>query len=166
MPLKNPHQTVPLDRYTTNLEAMIKIIRKYNASTRILVISPPPLDCNTWGEHCVAKGRELDRSVDRTKLFRDGCIATCGSLSVPCIDTWKLFMPPGGEYNLNLAGPFLSDGLHFSSKGNELLARALVDCIRRNWPDLDPETMQSPVKWWDKINKEDINGSLMAGNYP
>ncbi|KAJ3321430.1 hypothetical protein HDU76_014102 [Blyttiomyces sp. JEL0837] len=159
-------QEIPIPQYISNLREMLSVIRTQSPRTRVVVITPPPIDPTRWGAHCITKGRELDRAVENTKRYRDACLSVGNEMlksnewegMIAVVDTWDVFLGKGkGDlpYNFDDVRDILSDGLHLASKGNMLLADALLDVIKTIWPEMDPEVLTARVPYHDQF---DING--------
>ncbi|KAJ3103705.1 hypothetical protein HK100_004158, partial [Physocladia obscura] len=142
----NPRQHVPVSDYKKFLNEMLQIMRIESPQTRVIVITPTPVDPIAWGNKCLAKGNKADRSIAHTRLYRDACItvgeeakAVWGNALV-LIDSWEVFLGKGKvEYEPEDVAELLSDGLHLAPKGNNLIAAAVLDTIKISWPDLDPD---------------------------
>jgi lysophospholipase L1-like esterase len=156
-------QHVPLDEYTTRLEAMLKKI--HSQCERIIVLTPPPLDESKWP----------DRSNRNTFEYRKRAIQVTQSLNLVVIDIWNVFGIFGNESQVDLINMkasvdqefqnpsqllldyYLNDGLHLSEEGNHAVYGAVVAEIQKSFPDLDPDTMQPMFPWWRdraEMNKE------------
>ncbi|KAJ3103706.1 isoamyl acetate-hydrolyzing esterase [Physocladia obscura] len=168
------NQHVPLSEYKQNLHEMLAIVRAESPATRVVLITPTPIDAAAWG---VRNNGNFDRSPAHTKTYRDACIevyreAEAGSgdsggdgwgQELVLVDSWAVFLGDGktdyvGE---DLNGLF-SDGLHLAAKGNTLLALALLKAIKKSWPDLDPAALTFPITPFDKIDTDNLPNSLFS----
>ncbi|KAJ3392593.1 isoamyl acetate-hydrolyzing esterase [Entophlyctis sp. JEL0112] len=149
LPEFNPTQYVELSEYKQNLLDMLAIVRRISPTTRVLLITPPPIDPRAWGAKCAAKGRKPDRSEANTRRYRDACLEafyeakkTWGA-SLSMLDSWKVFLGRHGwsgnasgadvQYELQQVEDILSDGLHLSLLGNRLLGEAVLQAIQTAW---------------------------------
>lgn len=152
LPFTNQH--VPLARYRSNLEALASLISKpespyYSPDTRLIFITPPPLDEEKWAERCRADGREPDRKAAVTLQYVRAMREVGWKIGVPVADVWTAIMrevdpayvdDEGGKkgegkvmndsaLDVSMGGEvetkrdlseFLSDGLHLSAAGNQV----------------------------------------------
>lgn len=132
----NPYQHVGIVEYEINL---VKIIESSSKKGKVLVICPTPCDVDGWEAH---RGKSNERSSASTKLYHDACENVCRRSGYIYVSTWDAF---------NQCQDAFIDGVHFSRNGNTLMFNLVMDAILKNWPQLDPEKMQSFLPWWDKI---------------
>jgi isoamyl acetate esterase len=170
IPSSHPEYAVPLDEFNANLHSMLQTIHSLSPHTRIVLITPPPVNPKTWEPYCIAKGRPLDRSVSRTHGYRDETMkvyneyvqSTPQPKSVLLVDTWTLFLrrdvpssaASDSPYTLEEVDEYLEDGLHLSRKGNELLGEFLVRRVRETWADLDAEKMGTKVPLHGSLRRD------------
>ena len=155
--LPGNRQYVPLEEFSNNLIGMVHMIQQFDSDIHIILITPPPVDPIRWSQ---CKDKPIDRNIENTRKYRDICIQVAQQLHVPCVDTWKVFLGPELECNSSTTKEILSDGLHFDKKGNELLARALIDLISKEWPDLISIKLPCKVAWHDQVDLENIHDSI------
>ncbi|TPX37023.1 hypothetical protein SmJEL517_g00809 [Synchytrium microbalum] len=151
----NPRQHVSLPDFCDNVRLMIDTIRHYHPDARIILISCPPVYPKRWGEHRAGQpNRVQDRDVDVTRSYHESVLKLADDLNIPVIDTWKAIFGGNGEYNEAIAADtqILHDGLHLGPKGNQVLGTAFLELIALEWPDMKPESIESKVPWWDKID--------------
>jgi lysophospholipase L1-like esterase len=147
-------QHVPLEEYTTRLEAMLQKI--HSQCPRVIVLTPPPLDESKWP----------DRSNWNTFKYREKAILVSRSLNLIVLDVWSIFGIFKDESNTDvkweegtgdqeyrepsqlLLDFYLNDGLHLSANGNQVVYKELIALIQKSYPDLDPDTMQPMFPWW------------------
>ncbi|RIA97946.1 SGNH hydrolase-type esterase domain-containing protein [Glomus cerebriforme] len=149
-------QHVTLERYEENLRQMIDIIKNpdspyHSPETRILLITPPPLDEESRKKHSGV----CDRKFEITAKYAQTCVDLANKLNVPVLNLWKLFNDKVASTNVTL-NDFLSDGVHLSALGNETLFHGLLDTIRENWPELNPDNLKPLTPLWTELN-HDIN---------
>ncbi|GBC06828.1 hypothetical protein RclHR1_07070010 [Rhizophagus clarus] len=147
-------QHVPLERYKENLKQMINVIKDpdspyHSSETRMLLITPPPID-----EEALLKHRgKIDRKSEISAKYAQTCVDLANELNVPVLNSWKLITDKVTLNNVAL-NDFLRDGLHFSSLGNETLFHEILDTIRKNWPELDPDNLKPLTPLWAELNHE------------
>ena len=65
--LPSRDQHVPVHEYEQHLRAIVSYLRDRRQgldgtrATAVLLLTPPPVDEEKWGEHCIERGRPLDR---------------------------------------------------------------------------------------------------------
>jgi lysophospholipase L1-like esterase len=99
---------------------MINVIKDPNSpyhspETRILLITPPPVEEEARMKH---KGFK-DRKSEITAKYAQACVDLANELNVPVLNSWKLMTDKVTTTNMTL-NDLLSDGIHFSSLGNEV----------------------------------------------
>ncbi|KAJ3200084.1 hypothetical protein HDU67_002308 [Dinochytrium kinnereticum] len=153
-------RAVPIPEYEDNLMAIMETAKALQPKLRILVMAPPPND-----------GRNPDRTFARTKTYRNACLKVGREAQKKWPDDIELF----DSYSivgvrddmdmdeiLGVLKPLLSDGIHFSPAGNELIGNAILRVVSAKWPDLDPRRMpyRSPELFeWAEFLDIQIDGS-------
>ncbi len=122
-----------------------------DGSDRILLVTPPHVYPPDWEEHCVAKGRSLDRKVEITRLYAD-CITRLGQeLSIPVANIYQDMeefarTDQANSVDLTRIQSLLCDGLHFNAEGNRMLYRCVRKAIDEHFLGLSPDSMKPKVK--------------------
>mmetsp|Transcript_22551 Transcript_22551/g.53234 ORF Transcript_22551/g.53234 Transcript_22551/m.53234 type:complete len:263 (+) Transcript_22551:84-872(+) len=152
-------QHVPVDEYETNIRSLVSTIRKRlevdNRSPPVILFTPPPVDQKAWDDYCVSEfGCTSPRTNDAAKLYGDRVKNVGQELGCSIVDSFELL---GGNGEVSEYGKNLDDGLHLNEKGNGLLFDGLVDVIRRDLPDLEPND--------DFVGKEKLKGVSRQGKY-
>lgn len=132
---ENPKQHVPIEEYKSNLRQIVAIARERAPSAKILMICPPPV-CHSqrleWQKARFkdeATGR-LERTNENSGLYATAAEAVASELSLPSLNLWKIMQEESSwpEY--------LSDGLHFSERGNIFVGKKLLEKILEVLPEL------------------------------
>jgi lysophospholipase L1-like esterase len=136
-------QHVPVDEYEDNLVHIAEHLRAKAAEgeqTEIVFISPPPVEEKLWEQHCISKGRSMDRSATQTPLYAAACKRAAERAKVHFIDLHHLIMDEvrNSESGKDLTH-FLNDGLHLARGGNEFLFQQLKQLISTKITHLNPE---------------------------
>ncbi|RKP13921.1 SGNH hydrolase-type esterase domain-containing protein [Piptocephalis cylindrospora] len=148
-------QHTPLEKYKKNLEEMYHTVKRHSSYTRFLLIAPPPFNDGAWEETCAMKGRSRDRDPEQTALYSRACLEVACELSVPVVDLWNIFtQDPRPPQDL------FSDGLHMTRSGNRVILAAVVDMIKRTWPDLDPLTLPPILSHWSSVNLDNLEDAM------
>ncbi|KAM9853551.1 isoamyl acetate-hydrolyzing esterase 1 homolog [Aulostomus maculatus] len=146
---KNPQQHVPLQEYSENLKEITRLLASAGVSVdKIIFITPPPLHEPAWEKECVLKGSPLNRHNAVAGQYAQACVQAAGQCGADVLGLWTLMQKDGQDYTI-----YLSDGLHFSDKGNQFVSQHLWGLLERRvahlpfilpyWGDVDtssPET--------------------------
>ncbi len=128
---------VDLVTYKQNI---IDLALKLKQTSPIIIITPPP----------VGTRPDNDRSYENTLLYRNACLDAASELNVPYIDTWSLFLGEDLKKDQQILDHVFNDGLHLSSKGNELLFDKIIDTVQKEYPHLAVDNMPlQPPLWSD-----------------
>ena len=128
------HQ-VPLDDYEKNLATIVERIRANSKSARIVFASTTPIH----DERHRARKSDFDRTDRDVQAYNDRAAKVMRGLGVPIDDLYRIVTDGGVAA---LLGP---DGTHYTAAGNERLADAVADCIRRQLKLLNPTVLKSPA---------------------
>ncbi len=124
-------QHVPLDRYQSNLTALVGRLRAKWPGLEIVLVSPPPLDDAKWAAHVLATygSSEPSRLSRVTRQYRDAAAAVAEAERVSFCDLWdKRFEAPG----------LLSDGLHLTAAGNLVLFGLVMERVSKAALEVPP----------------------------
>jgi|EP00505_MAST-04D_sp_SCG-Rhode-Island_P003950 isoamyl acetate esterase len=150
----NARHHVPLHTYQQNLETIVLYIREHvGVGTRIVLITPPPFHLESYLPFQKEKWKDQATGISErrnlvTKMYADVVVALGKKLGVPVLNLYARMMsscPDGSWYQ------YLSDGLHFSLRGNRFVGERLVELLQKEFPqdiggDLDA-TMQHSLPW-------------------
>lgn len=90
-------QYVPLEKYVQNLKAIIQHPVVRYGGTKIVLLTPPPVNEYQLTAFDLSKGvTPLSRSANNTKLYADACREVGKSLHVAIADIWSAFMREAG----------------------------------------------------------------------
>lgn len=155
-------QHVPIATYVSFLKTIINYRALKSHDTKIILITPPPVD--EWQ----LDGN--DRNAEHTAKYARACLQVGQELNLPVLDLWTIFMQKAGWQHGSkeaLAGSkaaprnemladLLSDGLHFTNNGYDLMFDELVKVIREKLPDEVPEKLPMIFPdWKDKLGIKD-----------
>ena len=138
-PALNGRQHVPLDGYESNIGDIISLTQSNWEGVGILLISPP-LVCHegrlqfqkeAYGDGASGK---LERSLELSGIYARGATRVVREMGVPFLNLWtRMQLTPAGVERENWRD-YLSDGLHFSALGNEIVGAAILDVIDECFP--------------------------------
>ncbi|KUL89950.1 hypothetical protein ZTR_02897 [Talaromyces verruculosus] len=158
-----PHtQQVPLEQYKENLKFLIQHPSVKEHGTKIIVLTPPPINEYQLKFFDAEKGFDTpSRTAANTKRYADACRDVAQSLGVPVADIWMAIMKSTGwEVGQPLTGSkdvpaneqlasMLTDGLHFTGNGYKLMYDEVMKTIRATWPEEAPENLREVFPPWD-----------------
>ncbi|RMZ00115.1 hypothetical protein D0860_08108 [Hortaea werneckii] len=173
-----PEQHVPLESFKANLRAMATLpqLRQNHPGTKILLITPPPVDERLCEQDDAGKGifyprRTAETTAMYAQAVRDVGTELVASASdgddgrdIAVLDLWDRFMrvagwvpgePLVGSKEVEQVDPgkgglggLLKDGVHLTGEGNRVLFTELVGTINRTWPELDAERLGFDLPYW------------------
>ncbi|KAG8826461.1 hypothetical protein FRC18_010066 [Serendipita sp. 400] len=161
-------QHVPLARYKENLQWMVRSLREqdseyYSPSTRIIFITPPPIQEDRWAGLLADRDppQEKDRTWEHTKAYVEAVKETANDLNVPYVDAWDALWRAAGEQQpaLNM---FMTDGLHLTKEGYEIVYNELIDVIARAYPELHPDNLPQVFPAWDSVDPRDPRATVVS----
>lgn len=142
----NPRHHVPLQEFKNNLDVLISKSReRYGKDVAIVVVAAPPVvheqrlafQKERFGDKATG---ELERNLELSEKYAQAALAVAEKHELPSVHLWKLMQDEDG------CESFFYDGLHFTPKGNQFVAQALLDEIKKSYPKLavhaDPLTGQ------------------------
>lgn len=147
-------QHVPLDEYRQNLKNIIEYPSLRLHDTKIILIVPAPIDEWQLGNQ--------DRTAVVTAQYADACRQLGQELGLPILDLWTIFMSKAG-WTPGQSGPLigskaapqnpvldslLSDGLHFTGPGYQLVVDELIQLIQTQLPEYTPDNLPQIFPDW------------------
>jgi isoamyl acetate esterase len=151
-------QHVHLETYLANLKKILgyQAVKLHN--TQVILVTPPPVD--EW------QLDGPDRTAKHTAKYAAAARELGAELQVPLLDLWTIFMHKAGwkegwtgalpgskdAPRNTVLGDLLSDGLHFTELGYNLMFDELVTLISQRLPDHVPEKLPMIFPdWKDKL---------------
>lgn len=137
------NQHVPLADYRRNLRAIVGALQAAApADCCFLLITPPPVD-DAAREERIEFG-SLDRSNDVAGAYAAACVEEAQALGVAALDVYSFF----NGLSTDERNACLSDGLHFSDKGNRLVDEQLRAKIASASPELQARMGKLQLPLW------------------
>jgi len=154
---RNSRQDVSLEDYEENMREIIRKIQK--RTSRIILITPPPVDEKKWAKRIFEKyGEEKsDREDLRTQKYAK-IVARLGSeLGLPVVNLSKRVR------SLENWEDLLHDGLHFDPKtdAQKFVFEWLRDEIVKAYPNFEAEPLQM-----ESPSHADINPHMPEKSFP
>eukprot|EP01038_Epipyxis_sp_PR26KG_P012407 gene12407-16640_t len=142
-------QYILLEKYSQNIEEMIKWIQKELPSTDIILITPTPIFEETLESFARENWnvQKLCRSNDHTHKYAVACKEIANRFQIPVIDAWK-----GLEGESTTRQAFLSDGLHLNERGNAKLFDLIKGVIQVQLSKWLPESIPMHMPDWKDID--------------
>lgn len=128
-------ESVPLSEYSDNLLKILKWIEtnlRPELGTIVVTPSPPSEEhwARSWAAECGTPLAPSDRTVERTRKYRDASIEAAGLAGVRVVDLFKAF---GVSETDNIVGQwkgYFSDGLHFNKLGDAVAFQAISNELK------------------------------------
>ncbi|KDQ59533.1 hypothetical protein JAAARDRAFT_33109 [Jaapia argillacea MUCL 33604] len=157
-------QHVELPTYKSNLTKLIHMVTSpssqwYSPETKIILIAPPPVNPVQWAEHI---GGVSDRKFEVTKLYAEAVKEVGATEGLPVVDSWTGIWDKTGHDQSKLP-TYLSDGLHLTPAGYEVIYDGIMKIITETYPELHPDKIRFVVKAWDEIDYKNHRQSLVIG---
>jgi len=157
-------QHVPRDRYKENLSYLIQMLKSptsayYSPETRIVLITPPPVNTKQWDLP------DSPRVFETTKSYAEAVKEVGEKENVPVADIWTPIFDGAGRSEEGCE-KYLSDGLHLNGDGYKIVFQAIIDIVERVYPELDAEgvKLQNVFVPWDQVNLQNPRPSLVKRN--
>ncbi|KZT29894.1 SGNH hydrolase [Neolentinus lepideus HHB14362 ss-1] len=167
-----PHepQHVPLDVFTTNLSKLVNYVKSpdslyYSPSTRVVLITPPPLYLKQWNEYLAGVGEEPQgRSLDSSHRYAEAVKEVGKKEGVPVVDAWTGIWEAAGKVEEALR-KYLKDGLHPNANGYAVVYDGLLKAIGESYPEIHPEALQSVFARFDEVlASQNLSKTLIKRN--
>ncbi|KAG8512413.1 Isoamyl acetate-hydrolyzing esterase 1, partial [Galemys pyrenaicus] len=171
---ENPKQHVPLDEYIANVKSMVRYLKSVEVPEyRIILITPPPLCEPAWEQECRLQGCKLNRLNSVVGEYASACLQVAQDCGTDALDLWTLMQRDEVKEQSRLLmgtqkwrsygalprdfSSYLSDGLHLSPKGNELLFSHL-------WPLIEKKVSSLPLllPYWRDVAEAKPELSLLG----
>ena len=145
-----PHsvQHVPLERFTANLNELLDSLSPLLQlpAERIMLVTPPALDQDAWHQSVRATANDdslpRDRDADTTCAYAAEVLRVARERHLAFLDLHGAMLAHDDWRSL------LSDGLHFSPLGNDLMARELLRAIKEQVPSMAPSALPFGSVYW------------------
>ncbi|KAG7863139.1 hypothetical protein KL939_000458 [Ogataea angusta] len=132
-------QHVPIGRYAENMGNLIVMLQ--SGGIKVIAVKPGTHD-ETLADEAKKRGR-AKRSNELQKQYGDVLGEVCGRLEVPTVDLYDVFVSSGLS-----SADLLSDGIHFTGTGYQLMYNELMSVISANYPDLHPDNIPLKLPPW------------------
>jgi len=161
----NP-QHVPLPKFKVNLKQIISMVTSpksayYSPSTRILLISPPPVNTYQRNADLAARvePREPDRKFEVTKVYAEAVLEVGKEVGVAVVDAWSRLWEAAGKDERSLSA-FLYDGLHLNAAGYEIVYNEIIKTIEEKFPELHYDRLKDVIRRYDELDYSNVRESV------
>ena len=143
-------QHVPVKQFKSNLQEMVNAIVTFGVpKQRIIIIGPPPFSLRMFRAHRKdTSAVKISRSSGILASYCDSCKKVAESADVTYFDTAKIFRESERGERL------LSDGLHLSSLGSQILAKYLEPLVTEKVKEFNSwNTIKQNFVPWNQFAK-------------
>ncbi|CAH6720829.1 isoamyl acetate-hydrolyzing esterase [[Candida] jaroonii] len=150
-------QKVPVETVRTNMSKLIQMGKEKDI--KIIVIGPGVHD-KKMSDIVIPEGFSSNKSC---KIYCDAIGEVCVEEKVPFIPLFDIFQKESGYTKDEIFNEdcdfsqFLTDGIHYSSKGYIILFDEIIKVIKKEYPELSPENVTRRMPEWDEINYDDLD---------
>jgi lysophospholipase L1-like esterase/dienelactone hydrolase len=123
---------VPPEDYTRNLKAIIERLKKETPSV-VFATTTPIID-----DRHAARKADFDRFDRDVRAYNERAVKQVLELGIPVDDLYRIVQDGGPAELLG------KDGTHYTEAGNERLADAVADCVRRQLKLRNPTVLKAP----------------------
>ncbi|GAA5854754.1 hypothetical protein JCM5353_007618 [Sporobolomyces roseus] len=152
LPTSPQHAT--LDDFKANLLTILDLVRSpsspyYSPSTVPVLITPPPVDSNVRNNELTSRipPRVPDRDSEMTRLYAEAVKQVGQEQKVHVVDVWTAIDTKAKEAG-GLA-KYLSDGLHLTAEGYEVVTYEIARLIIEQLPELHWEKLPQVFPHWE-----------------
>ncbi|KAJ7285684.1 GDSL Lipase/Acylhydrolase [Mycena rebaudengoi] len=164
--IKPSIQHVPLEKFKQNIKDMVDLVQSpkspyYSPSTRIIVITPPPISTHLRAMDLASRtpALEMDREFETTKAYAEGVKDAVAGCDVALVDVWTEIWNAAGAQEEAL-DKYLSDGLHLTAEGYKIVYDALMKTIEEKYPDLHYKNLEYVFPGWREVDPANIRASV------
>ncbi|MCL7039837.1 hypothetical protein MKW94_009649 [Papaver nudicaule] len=142
-----PHPTrlgphVPLSEYIENMRQIAIHLKSLSDKTRVIFLSPPPMNDETFRESKSCLLSEQVRTNEDCRIYSEACINLCKEMGLKFVDLWTAIQKMDDWRNTSF-----TDGVHLSSEGSKVVAEEILRVLKEaEWkPSLHPKSL--PVEF-------------------
>lgn len=135
-------QHVPLHEYKENLSSIVSFFKKRWPTTHVVLVTPPPIDEDARLRYPYVDNPEglPERTNEAAGEYARACILVANECHVPVIDLWtKMQQSPDWKKD------YLSDGLHLTNGGNQLVFEEVIRKLRDEGLSLESMAVDLPL---------------------
>ncbi|MED6170517.1 GDSL esterase/lipase wdl1 [Stylosanthes scabra] len=118
-----PH--VPLPEYIENMRKILVHIQSLSETTRILVLSCPPVNEEKVKGNTSGIFSELVRTNELCQSYSEACIKLCKELDVKVVDLFNALQKRDDWMNA-----CFTDGIHLASEGSKIVVKEILKVLK------------------------------------
>lgn len=161
---KNDMHYVPIERYKENLKWMIDTSLSAGVE-RVVIVGPGPID------EAMFPGEE-EKSMAGMMQYATAAGEVAKDCKVPFLDMWHALMdaagwkegaaiPGQGNTQPNAAlSRLLTDGVHLTGDGYRIWYTKLLETIRDNFPEIQPENLPTVLPHIYDVDRRNLPATL------
>ncbi|KAH6676646.1 SGNH hydrolase-type esterase domain-containing protein, partial [Halenospora varia] len=153
-------QNVPIERFRSNLKAIVTHPAVVAHAPNIIFLTQPPIEETMLTDTAHQLGWDTTKvsQVADSQKYANVVKEVGQEEGIVVVDVWSKFMelagwqegailPGAKEGGKNdILSSLLSDGLHLTSKGYKVIFEELLETLKANWPEYPPYKMPYEVK--------------------
>ncbi|KAI0702339.1 SGNH hydrolase-type esterase domain-containing protein [Cytidiella melzeri] len=159
-------QHVPIPAFKKALTEIVHTVTSpsseyYSPETKVILLSPPPINTIQRAADLASRGQPLDRSFDHTARYAEVVRQVSAEENVPFVDVYERLWELCGQDEKRLE-QYMVDGLHVNDEAYGIIYEDLIQAIRTHYPELDPEYLQPVFPTWDQLDQHNPNPQSRA----
>ena len=149
-----PSQHVPVDEFEKNIEETIThALQATRADGCVIVISPPPVNKLKWPDRGNFNVESYTAAVARVAQTVHASLSSTSTAKVLHLNLFKAMYSGSSDIVEcdSVTSPYehyLSDGLHLSPEGNNLVSDMIMSLVREHAPLVAPESLPLDLPLW------------------
>jgi len=149
-------QYVPLSLFTENLTDIVHTVSSpsseyYFPDTKIILLTPPPINTHQRGADLAKRGLELDRDFNQTAQYAEAVREVSRKENIPLVDVYTRLWEGCGKEEKNLT-KYMTDGLHVNVEAYTVIFDGIMEVIQTHYPELHHDKLQPVFPFWYDIN--------------
>ncbi|GMM33477.1 hypothetical protein DASC09_008020 [Saccharomycopsis crataegensis] len=151
--------SVPLERFRSNIEAIIKLSAVHNV--KLILIAPTFHDQNILDRLFPEKSKlDKHKDISHTSKYVNTLLELGEQYQLPVINLYEIFQKYEGDWSKDL----LIDGLHFNGSGYKILHDQIIKVISEWYPELSADNLPTVLPDFSDLPsienfKRCVNGS-------
>ncbi|KAI3939083.1 hypothetical protein MKX01_001951 [Papaver californicum] len=143
-----PHPTslgphVPLSEYIENMRKIAIHLKSLSEETRIIYLSPPPMNDEKYRESKSHLLSEQIRTNENCQIYSEACKSLCKEMGLKFVDLWTAIQKMDDWKNTSF-----TDGVHLSSEGSKVVVEEILKVLKEaEWkPSLHPKSLPAEFR--------------------
>lgn len=135
----------------------------HDPATRFILLTPPPVDAEVRARDLLSRSpaRAPDRSVENTHAFAQAVKDLGAARGLPVLDVWTAINDAAGREGF---ARYLSDGLHLTPEGYEIVSAGLKKTIEVHFPELHWDAMPMVYPHWTEARLQQCIATVYRAN--